>query len=1101
MNQNSENEAMTISTQTPSKPAHTTTSSKRKFCRMDSKTDLNNHLSGSGFWNAVRGELDLDQDVGVTPRPKALTTTIGNDGEFEVTPMPIRSQSRRGITDPTSSSRASVRAARLLSLQREQQREDDEALTMTEDQRRILLSSFSSVNFEFFDLDGLSWSHSALKRRMQYLASLQNGRGHRHTASESNILMSPTPSAPAMERKTKSAIVSSPLSSPQLDTENDEDKDQKTIRASVSPVKRPMVPATTAIGESPVRSRGRRVGPADINDFVFPRVPPPIPTAPCGPPVQTVDGTPVPVRGRARSRSNSITDGGVCGEFVRVRSRSVSQTRHDDADVDVMMLDGMEPVDPIPNPDETTTVTTCSDSDDDAASLYTSGLANEIRRTRSNTVSTQPLLVEIETTKEVSDDSASVYTSGLADEIQRTRSNSLASQPLLVHVKQETVKIDQVQMVVKVEVEKEVVDGEEEKAHEFAQGVVKEVQRSRSGSLVEVKVDTEVVRCVDEDLPRLRQRSQSDIPPPSSLPHRLPTSFANLVSNRDAPPPPTASLLKAPRSPERLGLRPKKRLASSSSPTNRVRAKTSASGVGGGGVSMGKSRSAPAAASSRPLKRKDTPMPGVLVGLDQDLPEPEPMPMPMLMQRGRSEPGLRKDTPIPAMMVGAMARGANAMAVVVTEEDEWFDYGEGESMIIDMGEEEEKKEPDPFAAASALANIEVESYYSDEAESEAEESMIIETDLEGGAVMRRAPMSPRSKKASGGRSSPNASPRSKHGKASAGLGFGVYPKFEIYARIEEEEEEKVEDNEATIKAKRTKVLKDEDHDATLRVRTHPTQPQDTVPAVPKISVDVSLPNASPTTDNGLSVPSAIHARVPSLVMKNKEDLRLVTSEYGLASPSVLTPTPSLIKGSTPSDAKEDGVKESAPYPSSLGAGLPSSSCPLAPRTPPLQNPTDSTQSNKRKRTHTSGRSISSSGSLLGMTSVLSGTSPATSTSSDSTQSNATPLLHLPPRPMSPPSPPTVAFVTASRTVGGGSGALEGLRAMTTGPQLVNTKPSALGTNGTRKRAGTVAGTGLGMKASDGSHSHSHSHAHGPNLNSVRRMDGMESVHGGEGLEE
>jgi len=205
---------------------------------------------------------------------------------------------------------------------------------------------------------------------------------------------------------------------------------------------------------------------------------------------------------------------------------------------------------------------------------------------------------------------------------------------------------------------------------------------------------------------------------------------------------------------------------------------------------MGKSRSAPAATSSRPLKRKDTPMPGVLVGLDQGLPEPELMPMPMLMQRRRSEPGLRKDTPIPAMMIGAMARGANAVPVVVTEEDEWFDYGEGESMIIDVGEEEEKEkkkkqQPDPFTAASALANIKVELYYSDEAESEAEESMIIETDLEGGAVMRRVPMSPRSKKASGGRSSPNGSPRSRHGKASAGVGFGVYPKFEIYARIEE----------------------------------------------------------------------------------------------------------------------------------------------------------------------------------------------------------------------------------------------------------------------------------------------------------------------------
>ncbi|THU93071.1 hypothetical protein K435DRAFT_840385 [Dendrothele bispora CBS 962.96] len=67
-------------------------------------------------------------------------------------------------SDPTQSTRASIRAARLLDLQREQQREDDEAMKFTKAQHHLLLSSFSSVNFEIFDLDGLSWTHSALKR-------------------------------------------------------------------------------------------------------------------------------------------------------------------------------------------------------------------------------------------------------------------------------------------------------------------------------------------------------------------------------------------------------------------------------------------------------------------------------------------------------------------------------------------------------------------------------------------------------------------------------------------------------------------------------------------------------------------------------------------------------------------------------------------------------------------------------------------------------------------------------------------------------------------------------------------------------------------------
>ncbi|KAF8226376.1 hypothetical protein L208DRAFT_1054957, partial [Tricholoma matsutake] len=62
-------------------------------------------------------------------------------------------------------SRAALRKQRLLEIEKEQRIEDAEALIMTEEQRQTLLGSFSSVKVEFSDLDGLQWTHSALRKR------------------------------------------------------------------------------------------------------------------------------------------------------------------------------------------------------------------------------------------------------------------------------------------------------------------------------------------------------------------------------------------------------------------------------------------------------------------------------------------------------------------------------------------------------------------------------------------------------------------------------------------------------------------------------------------------------------------------------------------------------------------------------------------------------------------------------------------------------------------------------------------------------------------------------------------------------------------------
>lgn len=94
---------------------------------------------------------------------------------------------RRTSSDIASMSRAAQRKQRLLEIEKEQHLEDAEALKMTEvcallyahscrvlsympvtrqEQRQILFRSFTSVKVEFSDLDGLKWTHSALRKRM-----------------------------------------------------------------------------------------------------------------------------------------------------------------------------------------------------------------------------------------------------------------------------------------------------------------------------------------------------------------------------------------------------------------------------------------------------------------------------------------------------------------------------------------------------------------------------------------------------------------------------------------------------------------------------------------------------------------------------------------------------------------------------------------------------------------------------------------------------------------------------------------------------------------------------------------------------------------------
>ncbi|KAF5383441.1 hypothetical protein D9757_006082 [Collybiopsis confluens] len=161
------------------------------------------------------------------------------------------------IAAQISSSRAAQRKAKLLQIEKEQKQEDAEALKLTEEQRDTLLQSFSSVKFEFSDLDGMKWSNSALRTRAvprldstsdvipQFL-NLQ-GHGPRRARAQSLFypsspsMTSPSPHSsyfpvhdtplPKASRGSEALAV---LNNMELSITYDF---EKTVRAAVSPIK------------------------------------------------------------------------------------------------------------------------------------------------------------------------------------------------------------------------------------------------------------------------------------------------------------------------------------------------------------------------------------------------------------------------------------------------------------------------------------------------------------------------------------------------------------------------------------------------------------------------------------------------------------------------------------------------------------------------------------------------------------------------------------------------------------------------------------------------------------------------------------------------
>jgi len=81
---------------------------------------------------------------------------------------------RRSSSDLIQTSRAEERRLRLLEIENEQRAEEAEALQMTEEQRQTLLRSFTSVKFEFSDLDGLCWTQTALSTRQPSLSRVRD---------------------------------------------------------------------------------------------------------------------------------------------------------------------------------------------------------------------------------------------------------------------------------------------------------------------------------------------------------------------------------------------------------------------------------------------------------------------------------------------------------------------------------------------------------------------------------------------------------------------------------------------------------------------------------------------------------------------------------------------------------------------------------------------------------------------------------------------------------------------------------------------------------------------------------------------------------------
>ncbi|KIY69281.1 hypothetical protein CYLTODRAFT_409767 [Cylindrobasidium torrendii FP15055 ss-10] len=113
------------------------------------------------------------------------------------------------MSRPGSADRQALRKQRLVDAEKEQWMEDQEALRMTEDERRTLFNSFATVKTQFFDLDGLIWTRTARKRAHTQLAS-------RKVEPANDIALAP---------------LTNTFSNPQLSTLPSSENWQDTIRA------------------------------------------------------------------------------------------------------------------------------------------------------------------------------------------------------------------------------------------------------------------------------------------------------------------------------------------------------------------------------------------------------------------------------------------------------------------------------------------------------------------------------------------------------------------------------------------------------------------------------------------------------------------------------------------------------------------------------------------------------------------------------------------------------------------------------------------------------------------------------------------------------
>ncbi|THU95210.1 hypothetical protein K435DRAFT_966562 [Dendrothele bispora CBS 962.96] len=1070
-------------------------------------------LTSSGLSTVFRGEVDRDTCSTSRTEPsiqsKQTQVTPFGVGSQPMSRSPISSVPSTNIlppfNQPVRSSRAASRAAMLSLLRKEQQKGDDEAATttiMTEAHHQDLLSSFSSVSFESFDLDGLSWTNSALKRQMWQFASVRRkvtAGSLRHTASEPDLLVSTSDmryDAQGVNNQSEIAALGSPRA--RNDTawdweEDKEDKDQ-TIRASTSSATRSFPAGPMDYGESPMgvdtswRMRLTAAGTDALRSSVRSLYSPSLHvlssfSIPFATPSQLAPNSgPSQDSSRSRHSSSGISDLSDLEEDICAKSfaslfvsRSEqndnveqdamssgddleSQTGYigdnewesfpsilftdDDAELDIMKptLDGMVIFDGDeheftvdadilePEPEiETNTgrdeLDTGTSTTQEKASLYTTGVANEVRRTRSNSLQVQPLVVQVWVEKESEDETVSDYTTGLVQEVRRTRSNSLAVQPPLfvTHVKQETVKLDEKSIEVRVEVEEEV---EDDKAATFAAGVISEVTRSRSNSLVEVRIQREVISD-SEVMPRITSPLSIGAGPSERLPHRTlsyqstythshrDTSSSppiNSVASSTSPATPTTSSIAPVRSPWVRPLSSKSRLRAK--PSSGI---ASRSIIGGGGVN---SKTRPIIADR--LKPSKTRTPAADASLDLSDGE--------FKSKPRLETGPRQDFPktrkrresAPVTKMGSKDSIPTGGALLSSGEPK---IRATTSLEVSPAAKTGQRQDIADSAPSTPARYVFTS--SDDEES-------VETDLEGGAVMRRSPISPRTRKTSaprvlGGNSPPtlggvavypsfeiyrpvreedrsSLSPHS--GKVSSpqvltnsllASEVAIYPRFEIYSPVRDsEEEEDDDDQKATIKPRKSQGHQ---HDMAW-IRQEDTEKSTTGRAHPELDVLHSVNVDSLTTSS--------RALVPSPFVKSKEELKLVTLACGLASPTALTPTPSLMGNN-----KHGNSNPSSSY-FSLDVGAPPSVYP----SPSWSSQIPVSQSPLPNRSPVSSRSVSANSNLLGI--------PGSSSAS-AVDNHTAGTISPPPQPMSPPAPPTLALVTASRSVGSNPGGSAGLR--------------------------------------------------------------------------